>query len=141
MSLKDSGALEKWFVVFQNSAQPVWWQRWLKPGFQHVEAYGWDDIGKRWVIVSPTLDIAVVRAFPPAVFADYLAELHKRGARILLAEAGINGPRRPRFFASCVTVVMALLGIGGVCAVTPFSLYRILRQRGAVEVSGNGRIL
>jgi len=132
----NSGALPKWFVAFSDGARPVWWQRGLRRGFRHVEAFAWDGDARAWVVVSPACDICVVRAMPADVGAAYLAELHKRKATVVLAETACDGPGRPRLLATCVTAISSVLGLPGLCAVTPYGLYRTLLHRGATKVAG-----
>lgn len=124
-----------WYVAFVDSAQTAWWLRWLKPGFRHCEAFAWDEASGRWVVAGAHLDVSVVRALTNEMFAAYQAELHRRGAVIVLANAQGGGRWRPAPF-SCVSLVASLLGLPGLCAVRPYGLYRKLLALGATEVTG-----
>lgn len=125
---------EKWFVVFCDSPRLRWWQRFLKPGFRHVEIFGWDHRSRRWIVVSPAMDMLLIMTMDDGEFGLYRAELAKRGARILMTQAAEAGPWRPRLILSCVSVVSQVLGLPGPGAVRPIALYRMLLQRGATEV-------
>lgn len=126
--------LPAWYVAFHNSQQPQWWARFLKPGFQHVFAFAWDERGGRWVIVNYGLEASYVRALDANEIAAVWANLAAMEATVVLARVECAPRRIPRLLASCVTNVAALLGLPGVCALTPFALYRTLLKRNAVTV-------
>jgi hypothetical protein len=130
----DFGPIATWFVVFTTSAAPQWYQRLLRPGFQHVEAYGWDDRARRWVVVSPNFDVSIVRTIDDAEFGRVLALARGRDGRVLCVQTLMRGPRGPRLFATCCTAVEAVVGAPGPCAVRPWALYRKLLALGAREV-------
>lgn len=124
-----------WYVAFLDASDPPWWLRGLRPGFGHCEAFAWDDAAGCWIVAGAHLDVSVVRALPGPAFAAYQAELHRRGAVIVLAKAQGGGRWRLAAF-SCVSLVASLLGLPGLCAVRPYGLYRKLLALGAMEVTG-----
>lgn len=123
-----------WYVAFCDSPNPAWWQRFMKPGFRHVEMFAWDERSGHWLIVSPNFDLCLVMTKDDAEFARYRVLLNDRGARVLLCRSEASGPYVPRLFVTCVSIVSAVLGLPFPGAVRPFALYRMLLKRGATEV-------
>ena len=124
-------ALDAWFVVFCDFGRNLWWHRFTNKGFRHVFAFAFDTNTCTWIVFDPTLEGFVVRPIPRSVVDDMIADLMLRNATILKCRVEGKGPRRPRLFATCVTVISHLLGLPG-CAVRPIGLYRMLLKRGAV---------
>lgn len=127
-------ALEFWFVAFVDYGRNLWWHRFTTKGFRHVFAFAFDSLTGQWIVFDPTLEGFVVRPLPRSAVDEMLTDLKLRGATILKCRAEAKAPRRPRLFATCVTVVAHLLGLptGLRCAVRPIGLYRMLLARGAV---------
>jgi hypothetical protein len=134
------GLLPAWYVIFMDSAARPWWVRLCRPGFQHVEAIAWDEAAGRWILFAPQVECGLIRAYTAAEFSAYMAAVAKRRATVVLARQMTGAPCRPRLFATCVTAISALLGLPGVCPVSPYGLYRKLLSLEALEVS-NGQFI
>ena len=119
----------EWWLVYKNTDRPHVLTRWLKPGFQHVNAYRRD--GRVWVAFQPHggfLDIHVLRtdAYP---WAD---EPYTAVQRVsVMREANYL---RARFFVgpiTCVEAIMGLLGMRALWVRTPWQLHEHVRKHHA----------
>lgn len=128
----DREPLPAWFVAFHPPKVRSIWTRFLKSGFGHCFAFAPDN--GRWIIVDQAFDCAYVRTIDEAHVKRMWKHLHEIGATVLLADMRFNPVRAPRLGATCATSVAVLLGERGLCALTPFGLYRILRRRGALTI-------
>lgn len=126
-------ALKVWYVAFVDYGRNLWWHRFTRAGFRHCFAFAFDPDMGVWLVFDPTLEGFVVRPIPRSVVDALIAEVWGRGGRILKCRAEGKAPRRPRLFATCVTVIAHLLGLPR-CAVRPDGLYRLLLARGAVPL-------
>lgn len=122
--------LDTWFVAFVDHGRNLWWHRFTRRGFRHCFAFAFDPVGGCWIVFDPTLEGFTLRAVPGAAIDRLVAAVWAVDGRILKCRAEGRAPRRPRLFATCVTVIAHLLGVRG-CAVRPDGLYRLLRRRGA----------
>lgn len=119
--------MDEWFVVFRNSDHPHWWNRFLRPGFQHVYCLGQlaDDIV---LGVNPTLDGLEIGLMQGA--AEQMArEAAREGGNVLRVPGALPAYRLPQRFGlmTCATVVAYHLGLP-VWAPTPWRLYRRLMR-------------
>ena len=122
--------LPQWFVAFVDYGRNLWWHRFTKRGFRHVFAFGYEPRLDVWIVFDPTLEGFTLRAVPGAAIDSLVAEVWARDGKILRCRVEAKAPRRPRLFATCVTVLAHLLGLP-VSAVRPYGLYRMLLARGA----------
>lgn len=117
------------FLVFGGHAdQP--WLRLLKPGFRHCFAVLRDAQG--WTVLDPLSGRLLVQRLDVAPDFDLPGFYLRAGLRL-------RGPFRPGPPASrrlppispysCVSLCRALLGQGAPFALTPFGLYRALREK------------
>ena len=127
--------LPAWFVVFQDANRTLV-HRFLRRGFRHCWAFGWDEDAGRWLVFEPLFDGIYLRAVDAELMAHVLAADHLRDATILLVAPENATATRPALLATCVTALQALLGLRSRRALTPFGLYRTLRAIGAVVVRG-----
>lgn len=129
-----------WYVIFTDRDGVFWWNRWLRPGFQHVQAWREIRYGTRlddvmWLRVDPyasmtTVDI-VFEPEPPwrhnakmtVAFVQVAAAVHK------VRELFTIGP------FSCVEHLKALLGIRSFWLRTPWQLYKHIRKHHGVLIS------
>lgn len=131
--------LPAWFVVFSDRGAVTWWQKLLRPGFRHCWLFGWDEAAGRWLVVDPAFGGAYVRAADDRAAGLIWAELRQGRYTVLLARRGDAVIARPRMLLTCVSAVVAVLGVRA-CAFTPWGLYRhLLRQR--AEVVQDGKLL
>jgi hypothetical protein len=122
--------IPEWHVAFGDWGANIWWHRLCRKGFRHVLAFGYDARAKVWVVVETAFDGLTVSTIAPEALDALISELWRLDAKILRCRVEGNGPKRLRLFASCVTVILALLGLP-VSAVSPYGLYRTLLARGA----------
>lgn len=134
--MTPSVLLPAWYVAFVPG-RGHWWQRFLKPGFGHCYAFGWDAPGDRWLLFAWGLDGIAVRSMPHAWFPAFLAAVQAEGATVLLAKSHQTPVTRLRLLSTCVTAIAALLGLPVRRALTPYALYRTLLAHGAVPVMEN----
>lgn len=125
--------MDEWFVIFRNSDNPHWWNRFLRPGFQHVYCLGQlhDDIV---LGVNPTLDGLEIGLMPGDA-GQMAREAVKDGHNVLRVDGAMPAYRLPRRFGlmTCATVVAYHLGLP-VWAPTPWRLYRRLMRQFDAEV-------
>lgn len=129
-----------WYVVFTDRENEYWWNRWLQPGFQHVQAwrsyrYGTQPNDVMWLRVDPFAALTVVElvfdVLPPWYRDPSMNVIRTRVARtaLKLREGFSIGP------FSCVEHVKALLGIRSFWLRTPWQLYKYIKKHGGVFVS------
>lgn len=127
-------------VVFCDSSVAYWWNRFLKPGYQHVFALTpvEDRQGKFWLCLSPSVgytDVQCARWGPiDAVINENIRDyrwLHIRAKR----DSGVRAPHLLQPF-TCVEQVKALAGIGAPWVLTPWQLRKYVDG----PASRNGRI-
>lgn len=115
------------------------WLRLLKPGFRHcfallerAPAAG----GAGWVLYNPLSTGTQIELWPQADGAALAAHLRRQGYAVVAVRARAPGrtlyPWRPY---TCVEAVKRALGIDAPWALTPWGLYRHLRESG--ERDGN----
>jgi hypothetical protein len=126
--------------VFSGRENDYWWNRWLKPGFEHVAAWREYRYGPRpydvmWLKVDAfaalTLAEIVFEPEPPWVKDQSMTVVHTRVARYAhkVRETFTIGP------FTCVEHVKALLGIRRFWLRTPWQLYKHIRKHGKVMIS------
>lgn len=130
----------KWYVVFCHRENEYWWTRWLKPGFQHVQAwreyrFGPEPTDLMWLRVDPFAALTVVEIVfnptPPWKYDPGFTVLHVRTLRehTKIRELFTIGP------FTCVEHVKALLGIRSFWLRTPWQLCKFIRKHRYVLVS------
>jgi len=127
------GNVEHWLVVFLDTENaPRWWHRFVRPGFRHCLAFGFD--GRCWLQVDCLLNLLDVRSFAVAEMTLVLEILASHQAKILAVRraAPVSRPV-PRGPVYCVSAVKHLLGTRS-HGLTPWQLYRSLLRQGAVAI-------
>jgi len=112
-------------VVFEDEAV-IGWLRVLKPGFRHCFAAIND--GRAWVEVLPLARQTLVRA---CVAADRDLAVWYRSQGNAVVETMVQKPPdrlAPPMLYSCVEETKRLLGIHARWVITPYQLYRHLRD-------------
>jgi hypothetical protein len=127
------GNVEHWLVAFIDTANETrWWHRFVRPGFRHCLAFGFD--GRCWLQVDCMLNLLDVRSFAEAEMTLVLEILASHHARILAVHRARPVSRPvPRFPIYCVSTIKHLLGTRS-RALTPWQLYRSLLRQGAVAI-------
>lgn len=139
LSLLDTANrhVNHWYVVFSGRENDYWWNRWLKPGFEHVSAWRDYRFGPlptdvMWLKVDAfaalTLAEIVFDPTPPWVKDQSMTVVRVRVARFAykVRETFTIGP------FTCVEHVKALLGIRKFWLRTPWQLYNYIRKHGKV---------
>jgi hypothetical protein len=120
-------------VVFSGRTG-VSWLRWLRPGFRHCFV-ALDD-GIEWLTVDPLLHRLEVRASGLASDFDLAREYRRMGLIVLeVAPAAVVMRAAPLGLFTCVETAKRLLGIRAWHVMTPWQLYRFLRQLVAARTS------
>lgn len=120
--------IDQWYVAFRNAKNGHNWQRWLKKGFQHVYAFGYDSGSKRWIIFDPGWNGITLRAYHSVDFRKRLINIAQTET-VLLCRTENKKIFFPRFALTCSTEIAHLLGINKF-ALTPYSLFCALRKHG-----------
>lgn len=123
-------SIDRWFIVFEDCGNNVWWHHWLRPGFKHCWAFGYDLGAKLWIRFEVIFDGCDIRTMTHAEVDEIVGECHERGWIIL--EVEVERVRRPklRFLASCVSATAHLCNLPR-GALTPYGLYQKLLAHGA----------
>jgi hypothetical protein len=116
------------FLVFGGEAdQP--WLRLLRRGFRHCFAAIGDRAG--WTVIDPLSGRLVVARLELAPDYD-LPGFYRRAGFAVLGPFAPGGPRRrrlpPLLPFTCVALCRAALGAGAPFALTPYGLYRALKN-------------
>ncbi len=125
--------LKEWFVVFIDEGEHIWWHRFLKKGFRHCLAFGFDNAAQRWLIMDPLFDGVYLRAHTGEQIDRFIGALIARDAVIIHAKTQGHVIGKPRLLLTCVTAIAHLLAVKE-SALTPYGLYRLLVRNGANHV-------
>lgn len=142
VSLLDlaNGKITDWYVCYFERKPPYafWLQRFLKPGFKHIELARPIYLGPGirdvvWLLLLPSVEMMEVK-----LCSDPRAPWERCPGITVQKVTSVRSfwTMRSRFFVgpvSCVEVAKLALGIGSVWIRTPWQLYKhIARRAGAV---------
>jgi hypothetical protein len=125
-------APDEWHIAFVDYGVNVWWHRFLRRGFRHCWAFTYQPALDCWVLFEVGFEGLDVRALSGKQIDRLIAEALEHDGKVLRFKGRRRIVKRPLLFASCVTALKRLLGVGG-CALTPHGLYRQLLRAGAVR--------
>lgn len=112
------------WVVFTGEA-PLWWLRWLRPGFRHC--FVLLDDGVRWILIDPLASHTDVRVLDGPVPGGPPGWYRRRGLTVVRAvvrrDRGRLAPPAP---FTCVEAVKRVIGLADPTVLTPWQLYRRL---------------
>lgn len=130
------GEVRTWLVVFLDTDNPTrWWHRFMRPGYRHCLAFGFD--GRSWIQVDCLFNLLDIRSYAEAEMSLVLEALAGYRARILVLERTVVSRPLLGLPVYCVSTVKHLLGLR--CwALTPWQLYRALEKRGARRIDLTG---
>ena len=121
-----------WYVLFMNRENPRWWNRFLKPGHQHIQLwrrvpYGTGLTGYFWLVADPGLEHVDTKIdWSPQPPWD-----RDPSITALRVEAAVRSKKvRDWFFfgpLTCVELAKAHLGIRSAFIRTPWQLAKYLR--------------
>lgn len=119
----------QFYVVFTPGDNAFWWQRFLKHRFKHC--YVLIEDGENSIMVSHRgfrLDVRNLYA-PASVIAR--AQAREGGCPVLAIRHKPEAVPTHRTVMTCVSTVINVIGLRGVFALTPHSLYCSLQRCGA----------
>lgn len=127
----------EWYLWYKDTEVTRWWSRFLKPGFEHVQAfkevrYGPYMMDRFWLVVAPTVEhvytyidhnpIAPWDRSEGGVF-QYVTSLPKLDK---IRSGFFIGP------ITCVELIKAYLGVSSFFIRTPWQLYKYIRKKNNV---------
>ena len=129
--------IKEWYVAFCNPKKMCRGQKYLKNGFRHCYAFGFDTENKTWLVFNPGWDGMVLRTVKNP--ARMVAEAYKEGP-VLLTKTFNDPIWKPRVFMVCTSQICHLLGLD-LFVHTPWRLFRALKVRGASEILFNNNLI
>lgn len=117
-----------WYVVFTPGNNDFWWQRFMKAGFRHCNVIRGDGTGS--IMVSHHGFRLDIRSIPVPAYELAMAQV-KGGYHVLEYKHEVECKPTYRTVMTCVSAVINVIGLRGVLALTPYSLYRALIRQGA----------
>lgn len=135
LDLADREAIS-WYVCYTNRENPRFWNRFLKPEYQHVQLrkpyfFGPEMRDVLWLVVDPGLSHVSVTVRGPDA-APWTDPEIKHVQRV---EAAPDWRRVRQWFffgpITCVEIVKAYLGISSHTVRTPFQLFNYIKKRGS----------
>lgn len=129
--------VQSWYVVYMTSGESRWWNRFLKPGFQHVQLWRSIPYGPRisdtiWLMLDPGAECmvaeAVFRPDPPWTGNPTLT------VQRVVAVCTEKRVRNWWFFGpvTCTELAKACLGLNSMWLRTPYQLYKHISARHGV---------
>lgn len=122
-----------WYVVFGQDANPHWIDRFLRPGFKHVFAFGYLPGHKIWIIYDVKLSATILGVIEKEDAARLIGWIVTSGRALEWKPRATQNTVRWRAGFWCVPAIKHLLGLRCV-ALTPWQLYRWMLKNGAKEV-------
>ncbi len=113
----------------------MWWHRWLKPGYAHCFAFGFD--GRQWLLFEPAFEGLIVRSVTEDEIEGWFAAASLGRLRLLRMPAVGQAVVRPRWVVTCAGALAALVGMRST-PLTPWGLACKARALGAEEVPAHG---
>lgn len=129
----------KWYVVFTDSETLKYpFKFFTRPGFEHCFCLAETPAGT--LIVNYTDFYAEIR-FAVGVSASYFAcALVNEGCRVLQVTTDRKVNFYFRGFIYCVNLVKSFLGLRGCYAITPFGLFKWLKESNLLVIDLNEKI-
>ncbi|HFD16865.1 MAG TPA: hypothetical protein ENJ38_11260 [Rhodospirillales bacterium] len=129
--------LSEWLIAFVDYGERHWWCRFLRRGFRHVFALGYDPTTEQWVLADAKIGGMILRPIDGPT-ADLVIADGRQHGRWLRCPAWHRGPAIPRPCLTCVGMIEHLLGVPWIASWTPYRLYRRLLEAGAQPWFGGG---
>lgn len=137
--------VREWFLVYHWRHAHVWWGKWLKPAFRHVELtrpirFGPGLYDVVWLQVIPSyegMDVELCTDSRPPWVRCPDSTIQK------VTSARLRDSMRSWFDigpTTCVEVAKQTLGIRAFWVRTPFQLFKHVQKHDGVFVSGRNRI-
>jgi hypothetical protein len=125
--LADQRIVDVWLAFYDDPTSPrQCWDRWLQPGFKHVEV--WKHNGLFWLRVNPYVEHADVTADygPPwvslAAFSPTVIHVRRAVPANKPYDLCAFGPQ------TCVELAKAFIGLRNFFVRTPYQLYKKLKD-------------
>jgi len=128
IELSPPGEKERQIIVAFTGRTDLWWLRFLKKGFRHCFLCIND--GERWMALDPLahrMEIGIL-----SINGDFDLKEWLEGKGFTVVAAQMEGEATkpaPVMPYSCVEAVKRVLGIRGRRIITPWGLYRFLREK------------
>ena len=100
----------EWYVAFTDARKPVWWQRFLKTGFQHCWAFTYDPETNTWLVFEPTWKNLHIRSIPQHKFSPFIQRASE-GGLVYAVPVQQQTIKKSRLFMSCVSEICHLIGV------------------------------
>lgn len=136
----DGNMVRELFVLYYNSGNDHWWNKWLKNDFEHCGMVTFD--GFEYTLVSHGISFNFHQALPlkhdcgELVMIDFIKQSLNIDSLTVQKVCCIIKPqirlKLPILIDSCVEDVKKYLGIGKRLVMTPYQLYKHLKTTGAV---------
>lgn len=137
----DGNMVRELFVFYYNSGNDHWWNRFLQKDFEHCGMVTFD--GFEYTLVSHGVSFNFHQALPlehdctETVMIDFIRSALSIKALTVQKVCCIIKPRirvkLPLLIDSCVEDVKKYLGIGKRSVMTPYQLYKHLKNIGVVK--------
>jgi len=131
MDISYDPRIKEWHVIFGEANAPFWWQKYLKKGYRHVSALGFDVNSQKWIFFDPGWDGIVIRAVDTQA-ADLIINMALTDGKILRCIPCNEKVIKPRILMTCVSQMAHLLGINKFL-LTPYGLHCALTKIGASD--------
>ncbi len=127
MSSNDYVRQQMWTVCFAGATRKHWVQRFLKDGFEHCYAFTASPGGKFFMLVDPIRSYTMLDLLPAD--DDTYKELTEGVTFVnVVATIDIRKDRGHFCRINCVEVIKSFLGINSFFTLTPYQLYKRLKN-------------
>ena len=121
------GEKHRQIIVAFSGRTDLWWLRFLKKGFRHC--FVCIDDGERWVALDPLAHRMEIGILPMSSDFDLKEWLEGQGFTVAAAQVDREATKpAPVMPYSCVEAIKRVLGIRARSVVTPWGLYRFLKE-------------
>ena len=123
----DDNVIEEWTVVFRDPIKYHWCQKYLKKGFLHCFAFKRSPGGQFYMVVDPARSHIHIDLLP-CNDETFQAPTKNNHYVTIIKSINLDYDRGGFCRFNCVEVVKGLLGISAPWAITPYQLFRRLRN-------------
>jgi len=125
----NTGKRKKYFIIFERSKTKHWIYKFLNPYFQHVYLMYKSEGGHMWTIINPVVGrIDIENRF----VCDFPHPRSYAGADTVIVPIMVRSKEENMSMRlgvlSCVEVIKGFLGIKSFLILTPYQLYRQIKE-------------
>jgi hypothetical protein len=117
--------LKTWVVFCKNT--DIWWLKFLKKGFRHCFLILND--GSNWITYDPMFSCTEITVHKTSINFDLPNWFIKNGYTIISSHIIKQKNMAPISIFNCVESVKRVLGIHNLFIITPYQLYKHLKER------------